>query len=252
MDNTIHVPLLLPRKEPHSCRKFREAVAKAVKDADAFLKKYPNGPPDKELEAFFAKTDAATVKAYENNMRAVCAITGAYYCAVSSGITGSATRRYIGAMGQCRLTMALMLLRNSDREILSQFSTIRQSLSGAKAVARVASALNAAGGQCHLPTAYEDADLKIDLLCVYKGKLACIQVKLGERPESYIADGRNPEEREFLNGVALFNAAHSTHGVPLWVSTITFSNVMQHTMCNEQSIAFAAEVLELLQPTVTR
>lgn len=249
MDSVTHVPLLVPKGEPHSCRNFREEIAHAVTKATEFLKEHPNGLPDNALEAWAAEMDGAALKAYRNNVRYVCAVTGAYYSAISSGITGSATRRYIGALGQSRLIMALILLRNSDREVLFQFKEINQSVRGARAVARLASALNAAGGQCHLPTAYEDADLKIDLLCVYQGKLACIQVKFGDRPESHIAEGQSTEEREFIWGVERFNEMNEEHAVPLWVSTITFSNVSPQTMVNDRAVAFAKQVLALLQPT---
>lgn len=244
MDNT-HVVLFVPN-EKRNHRNFEEAIGKAVRKARSFLKEHPEGVPDNEIDAWTAKIDRLVLNSYRNNVSIACAVTGTFYSVISSGLTGHATRRYIGALGQTRLTLALMLLHNADRETLLKQAAISRSLHGARAVARLAAALNAAGATCYLPTAREDADLKIDLLCEYEGRLACIQVKLDNSPESHIATGHDENERVFLEGVAVFNAINGTQAIPLWVSTVSFANISPHTMCSEQSIAFAAQILTLL------
>ena len=246
MDAAQHAPLFVPDEEPRAKRKFGKAIAKAIVNAGAFLQEHPEGVPDSELEAWSAGIDGAVLGSYQNNTQMTCAVTGAFYCAISSGMTGNATRRYIGALGQSRLTMALMLLNSANREALLKYSEINRSLRGARAVAMLAAALSAAGGRCLLPTAHEDADLKIDLLCEYKGRLACLQVKLGDRTRSHVATDKRKEERKFVSGVERFNAVNGTQAIPLWVSTVTFADLAPRTMCSDASVAFAAQILSHL------
>lgn len=252
MDSMRHVPLFVPDEEQRAHRNFKNAIGKAIGKARAFLRKNPNGVPNNELDAWTADIDRLVLNAYRNDVSIVCAITGTFYSVISSGLTGPATRRYIGALGQSRLIMALMLLNSTDREVLLEESAISRSLHGALAVAQLATALNAAGATCRLPTAREDADLMVDLLCEHEGKTACIQVKLGESAESHIATGRNKDERKFLSGVMRFNFANETQAIPIWVSTVSFASRSSRTMVNDRSIAFAKETLELLQSTTSQ
>ncbi len=250
MDTTDRVQLFVPNEQPRFRKHFPAHLKDATTAAKEFLREYPAGVAPADLEDWVASIDHSALHTFHNTEELVCAATGVYYSVVAEGMDRVLTRQFIGALGQIRLTKAVMTLNlENRRQLLRLESVAAKRTHSVLGVARLAAALNAAGARCYLPTAHEDARWKIDLLFTHGDAVACVQVKQGQSSCRRIVEPFDPREEEFLRGVHQFSAEHSVSAVPLWVAIGNRGKHSATTMCSPESIQFGMQVVSTARKT---